>query len=472
MKTGILQRNTRQLFLDDHLVECMQGLRRVINQPDKHPENPVVRPDKRWESRCQVYGTALFDEERGVFRLWYLTTPRDRGLRPIKINSHERAPHTTLCAYAESEDGLRWHKPDLGQFPYDGDKNNNLVNIGRWNCEGISVLHDMREEDEDRRWKAVYWDHGSGGWIIQDGRPFCGSGLLDGFCVAFSPDGIRWTPSHNNPVIPQYCDTNQNVVYDERLGRYVAFSRFGFGRKLARSESEDFTHWTEPQLVLECDEADGPGTQIYGAGVDIYEDIYLAMIWIYREGTDGKIDTQLAASRDGIHWMRVGGRATWLPLGDDDSWEGGMIRSCERIILHNDKLYIYYCGVHGPHGGPRFPQVVRSHPTAIGLATLRRDGFVSLNAGDGEGYILTKAFVLPEGDLHLNVDATYGQVRAEITGENGLALSGFHSSQPIVGDHVSVKTRWENVSLANIIGQTVKLRLYARKARLYSYWFE
>jgi hypothetical protein len=467
----IIEKGVRQLFLDDYMVERAEGLRRMVNQPVKHPENPVVNPDKLWEDRCQVYGTAMFDHERGVFRLWYLTTPRDRGLKPLKLNDHERAPHTTLCAYAESEDGLRWHKPNLGQFPYDGSKSNNLVDIGRWNCEGISVLYDKHDDDENRRWKAVYWDHGSGGLALRDGRPYCEAGPHDGFCVAFSPDGIRWTPFQGNPVIRKYCDTNQNVVYDEKLGRYVAFSRFGFGRRLARSESEDFMHWTEPQLVLECDEADGPGTQIYGAGVDIYEGLYIAMIWIYREGGDGKIDTQLAVSRDGIHWARVGDRATWLPLGGEDSWEGGMIRSCERIIVRDDELYIYYCGVHGPHTGPKFRDVVRKHRTAIGLAVTRRDGFASLEAGDEEGYILTKPFVLPEGHLYLNVDANGGQVTAEIADESERSIPGYSRSTPVTGDNTSVVVRWKDNSLAKIAGQMIRLRLCARNARLYSYWF-
>lgn len=40
---------------------------------------------------------------------------------------------------------------------------------------------------------------------------------------------------------------------------------------------------------------------------------------------DGTIDTQLACSRDGIRWQRVGARETFLPLGDDpDGWLGGM----------------------------------------------------------------------------------------------------------------------------------------------------
>lgn len=472
MQLSAPQRHTRQLFMDDYLIKSIVGLKRTVNQPEKYSGNPILQADTPWESRCQVYGTVLFDEERNVFRVWYLTTPRDRGLKPLKLNGHERAPHTTLCAYAESEDGIHWNKPLLDQFPYDGDRKNNLIDIGKWNCEGISVICDANEKDENRRWKSVYWDHGSGGWTVRNGGPFCEAGPNDGFCVAFSPDGLKWTPLDTNPVISQYCDTNQNVIYDEKIGKYVAFSRLGFGRRLARSESTDFANWTEPQLVMECDEADGPNTQIYGAGVDIYEGIYIAMVWIYREGGDGKIDTQLATSRDGINWERTGDRAVWLPLGDDDSWEGGMIRSCERIIIRDDKLYIYYCGVHGPHGGPKFKNVVRKHSSAIGLCIQRRDGFMSLDAGNDEGYILTKPFVLPEGDLYLNADARDGRVKAEIVDDDGLPLSGYYSSQPIAGDNLSTMVKWTDGNLGNIAGKRARLRLYAQNAKLYSYWFE
>ena len=84
---------------------------------------------------------------------------------------------------------------------------------------------------------------------------------------------------------------------------------------MACSESDDFVHWSEPQLVFECDEGDEAETQFYGVPIDLYEGLYLGMPWIYREGVDGTIDTQLAVSRDGIRWQRVGARETFLPLG-------------------------------------------------------------------------------------------------------------------------------------------------------------
>lgn len=463
-----VQPGVRQLFLDDYGIAKIEGIRRTINEPTRHPENPLLVPNTPWERGCQVYGTAYYDEAAQRFKLWYLTgPPKSRGLKPLKLDGYERAPHTTLAAYAESKDGIRWVKPKLGIFPFDGNRANNLLGVGRYNCEGISVLHEPDDANPARRWKCVYWDHGSGGWEVRNGGPYAKRGPEDGWHVAFSPDGIHWTRHDGNLVIKKYCDTNQNVVFDPRIKKYVGFSRFGFGRRLARSESDDFMHWSEPKLVLECDESDGPRTQIYGAGVDIYEGVYIAMLWIYREGGDGKIDTQLATSRDGIHWTRVGNRATWLKLVDDDSWESGMVRSVERIIRRGDKLYIYYCGVHGAHTGPKFRKVERKHPVQIGLLTQRRDGFVSLDAGNKQGTVTTKPFKWPGGLLHLNVDAKNGEVIITLQGRNGRPIA---NSKAIRGNQLAAKIDFQNFH--PIPNETVAVKFELRDAKLYSYWFE
>jgi len=468
-----VEAGVRQLFLDDVGIERVDGLTRVVNPPRKHPQNPLVQPDQPWEGVCSVYGTAMYDDEAGVFKLWYLTSPKDRGLKPLDLgNGRVRAPHTTLVAYAFSRDGVRWAKPVLDRFPYDGDRRNNLLDLGVNNCEGISVLYDRVDPNPERRWKCLYWDHGSGGFEVRDGKPFCKPGPDDGVCAAFSNDGLVWNPVPENPVIKKYSDTNQNLLYDARLKKYVAFGRFGFGRKIARSESSDCVHWSEPQLVMECDADDGPKTQFYGAGVDIYEGVYIAMTWLYREGGDAKIDTQLATSRDGQAWTRVAGRATWLPLGDDDSWEGGMVRAVERIIVNGDLLFIYYGGVHGPHGRPGHPPVVRKHPGSVGLAMARRDGFVSFDAGDQSGTVLTKSFPLPAGQLTLNADASRGEVRAALCNEAGTPLPGFEQSEPIRDDAYAAAVTWPAADPAKLAGRNIRLKLSARNAKLYSYWFD
>jgi len=466
----------RELFLDNGNIARMERLRRTVHRPRKHPANPVVPADRPWENMASVYGTTLYDERVRRFRMWYLIgCASDGEFTDEATGERYPVPQTTRVGYAESADGVAWDKPDLGQLEWRGSRDNNMLAIGRQNPEGISVLVDEHDPDPARRYKALFWDHAADGAHFHPDlkRVLWRETDDDGAYLAWSADGIRWTHAPENPVIRQYMDTNQNLLWDSKLNRYVAFSRFGFGRKIARSESEDFVHWTQPDLVLDCDAQDGEGTQFYGAGVDIYEGLYIAMLWVYREGGDGRIDTQLGVSRDGVHWERVADRQVFLPLGEPDSWDDGMARCAERIIRVGDQLYIYYSGVNGPHSGPKFPAdtIVRTHKPAIGLATLRRDGFVSLDAGADGGWLLTRPFALAERRLHLNVNASNGSCVVALCDADGRALPGFEQSQPITGDNVDAEVMWPSVQpLA--VGGAVALRIALVEASLYSYWFE
>ena len=149
-----------------------------------------------------------------------------------------------------------------------------------------------------------------------------------------------------------------------------------------------------------------------------------------------------------------------------------MARSCERIIHRGDELYIYYCGVHGAHTGPNVTEVVRKHRTAVGLLIQRRDGFVSLDAGDEPGYVLTKAFPWPGGTLHLNADAADGAVRVALCADFGTAIPGLESSLTVHGNQLDAVIGWPDGSHLPKAGAPVKLKLSAQRARLYSYWFE
>ncbi|MBC8233459.1 hypothetical protein H8E77_28250, partial [bacterium] len=142
-----------------------------------------------------------------------------------------------------------------------------------------------------------------------------------------------------------------------------------------------------------------------------------------------------------------------------------------RIIVRNDQIFIYYCGVQGAHTGPKFPRVERQHLPAIGLATLRRDGFVSLDADSEPGFVLTKPFCLPSGDIHLNVDAQNGQVTLAICDTSGKPLPGLESSELITGDNLDAIVRWSNSENVLPVGKEVRLRIDATCAKLYSFWF-
>ncbi|MDE0318072.1 MAG: hypothetical protein OXM61_24590 [Candidatus Poribacteria bacterium] len=459
----------RYLFLDMHHITRIEGLYRRMHQPQRHPENPILRGENPWESVASLYGTVLYDPQDSLFKMWYLTGPYVDGM--VEVRQRKALGNITLLAYATSIDGVHWEKPILNQVDFEGSTANNLIDVGRTNCEGMAVLYDKNETDPARRYKGFYWEHGGIDTFIQhEGRTIWGHGEGDGMWMSFSPDGVHWTNYENNPVIPLGSDTTQSLVWDPKLQKYVVFGRFGAGgRKTARAESSDGIHFSEPILVLECDEIDEGGTQIYGMPINIYEGIYIGMIWIYREGVDGTIDTSLATSRDGINWQRVLDRQTFLTLGEKGSWEDGMVRISQNFITYNDQLYFYYGGVNGPHTGRKFKQVERKHKSMLGLATLRRDGFVSLDAGETEGYMLTKPLTLDGKDLNLNVDASQGYVAVTITDDTGTSLEDY-TSERIIGDELEATVNFSR-PLEAIEGREVRLRFQLKDASLYSYWF-
>jgi hypothetical protein len=107
---------------------------------------------------------------------------------------------------------------------------------------------------------------------------------------------------------------------------------------------------------------------------------------------------------------------------------------------------------------------------AICLAVLRRDGFMSLEAGEREGLLLTQPFLLPDGELHLNVDASKGLALVEVCDERGGALTGFEASEPVRSDQPDAVARWPRQSLRELAGKKVCLRIRLSRARLFSYW--
>ncbi len=459
----------RYLFLDLHHITRIEGLYRRMHQPQRHPENPILRGENPWESVASLYGTALYDPQDSLFKMWYLTGPYVDGM--VEVRQRQALGNITLLAYATSTDGVHWEKPILNQVDFEGSTANNLIDVGRTNCEGMAVLYDENETDPARRYKGFYWEHGGIDTFIQhEGRTIWGHGEGDGMWMSFSPDGVHWTNYENNPVISLGSDTTQSLVWDPKIQKYVVFGRFGAGgRRTARAESSDGIHFSEPKLVLECDEIDEGGTQIYGMPINIYEGIYIGMIWIYREGVDGTIDTSLATSRDGINWERVLDRQTFLTLGQKGSWEDGMVRISQNFITYNDQLYFYYGGVNGPHTGRKFKQVERKHKSMLGLATLRRDGFVSLDAAETEGYMLTKPLTLDGKDLYLNVDSGQGYVVIAVTDDIGTPLENYTSGR-ITGDELETAVNFSR-PLDAIKGREVRLQFQLKDASLYSYWF-
>ncbi|MDP7018062.1 MAG: PKD domain-containing protein [Pirellulaceae bacterium] len=477
----------RTLFIDDNSIETMSNVTRTAERALKHPANPVITGDKPWDAyRPQVYGTIMRDRARDVFRLWYLSIP-SHGLSPDPepfVGGFKRIGHTTLVGYAESKDGYRWEKPLLGIVDFNGSTKNGLVNMGRDNTEGISIVHRPDDPDPKRRYKAIFWEHK----VRPRGEPTGREKLAadkrsDGMWVAFSEDGLQWKNYEKNPVIPQGSDTGQCVLFDPELKKYVLFSRLGVGRRISRCTSSDFIHWSEPQLVFAADGNDPPGTQVYGSGFCIYEGMYIGTPWMFYLGANQKIDVQLIHSRDGVTWRRTAGRERIIPNGPEGAWDSGIIfTACHPVVL-DDRILILYSAFQGDHHGhPKrdWEESKKYYRGGIGVATLRRDGWVSLNLPFTGGQVVTKPVKIPAATpdddtprLILNANAFTGDVKVTVLDENNQPLPGFEQSNNLHGDFLRAEVTWPGgQTLAKLTGRKVKLKIHGRLAKLYSYWFE
>jgi hypothetical protein len=83
------------------------------------PQNVVLVTDAPWEGNGTNYVTVFRDGPK--YRMYY------RGSYYSYLGGKDRPNTRDLYCYAESPDGIRWTKPDLGLFAWNGSKRNNLV---------------------------------------------------------------------------------------------------------------------------------------------------------------------------------------------------------------------------------------------------------------------------------------------------------------------------------------------------------
>ncbi|NPV07060.1 MAG: hypothetical protein HPY83_03730 [Anaerolineae bacterium] len=450
-----------QLFADDTLIEETYRLGRTVHQPEKYSQ-PVMVPDRPWEGLgLFLWGTAMRDSDGGRFRMWYQT------LSPLSQPGGDR-----FVCYAESSDGVNWEKPSLGLVEFDGSRANNIVVSPGRALDSPSVVYDPEDEDGGRRYKMIYRAATSG---------------AVGLYAAFSADGVRWT-SLEEPVAPGHGDRTNAMFTRDMNGRFVVLTRKPNmmadynTRCVYRIESEDFVHWSPPELVMKPDLADGPNMQFYSMTGFVYGDQYLGVLERMHTVPD-VLDEELTVSRDGRTWQRVDRAQTFLSR--EKEWEGNWVHVASNPpIEHRGRLWWFYCGRHYRHGAP-----VPHRESRIGLATSRVDGFVSIEAGPEEGRLLTRPLLWPGGDLEINADTrtspvdyfrTYrGTVRVAVLDEARRTLDGYglEESVPFVGDTESRDGRMDyhrpqwtsGRSLRELEGRRVRLAFYLRDARLYSF---
>jgi len=111
--------------------------------------------------------------------------------------------------------------------------------------------------------------------------------------------------------------------------------------------------------------------------------------------------------------------------------------------------------------------------SAICLAKLRRDGFVSLDAIAAGGELLTRPFKWTEGALYVNVDAAEGEALVEVVDADSLEPVPGRSAgrcQPMRGALLGEAVRWRDAERPSTDARPVRLRFHLQRASLYSFW--
>jgi hypothetical protein len=446
-----------QFFMDDSWIAESWRLGRVWHKARKRPE-PVLRAEAPWEGAPVMYGTVLFRD--GRFRMWYVSwCGAFRG----------------AIAYAESPDGVFWTKPALGLVEVNGSKANNLI-LARPDLyvDNLGVIDDPA----DKKWplKMIYWMAGDGH-------------KSSGLAAARSADGIHWDFSLGM-VLPHWGDRT-NMLPERDAGKYVVYGRIPrmmaaprSCRTVARTESRDLRRWSEPELVIKPDPEDDPRLQIYSATVFKHESLYLGFIERMNMAPD-VLDPELCFSHDGRTWQRTRARQPFIERGPACSWDGYWVNLPSSAPVRRDgQLLFHYSGRstgHTHHDAYRL--------AGIGLASLRVDGFCSLQAVEKDGWLVTPPLRWVKGELHVNLDprrdiTTHpgyggGQLLAELRDPAGRPIPGFtfddclpllHNTAHSNRADGTLPVKWkEEKRLAALAGRRVRIAFRLRDAHLYAF---
>jgi len=496
-----------QYFFDNVILEQIQDVTRSVHSPVKEA-NPILQKDKSWEHvpYFTVNGwTVLRDLDTDEFKCWY----EDWEIDPASVDPAAAAPDrdrpnlgvlsSRLC-YARSDDGLNWEKPEL-DYLEEGGKKTNVVfgREGYRRSESSSVFADPMEMDPQKRYKTFY------GYFAPDGHVVT---------LAHSPDGIHWTPSDDRPTFGELgeglgdcytviadldsrtyrCTCRHKgilaVHHDKRRPRTpsVFFHQTYPGdparankRRVFQAVSNDLVHWSNPRCILTPDEdIDNLDETYYGMVQIRIGQGYLGFLNTIRE-VPNTLSVRLVYSRDGWNWQHLNKRQPWL-VPSADSWDRYMVNVSSPPIPVGDELYVFHGGAKNHHdwwisGIQERLDVPEARDLdevryGLGLAKMRRDGFVSIDAGPvREGIVITRALRSSGTQLVINAECGEGgYIEVEVTDDDENVFEGCarKDCNTFTGDGTSAVITWKKQGHIPHNGR-FRLRFFMRNASLYSF---
>lgn len=474
----------RQLFIDtDTLVDWDINIEHRVHQAEKVQITGLECGQPRsWDARCTVaWGSTHV--ENGVFRKWYCCIPdaSDYG---------ENVDHWLVC-YAESDDGVRWRKPDLKLVGHNRWPGNNLIPLPgcvigveralpQAGCKYVAASIQIAPLEPDVCDNAGLEFNGGGTYMFG------------------SDDGLHWHQLTKYPII-QHGDIGCFHA-DPIKKRYMLYQKMGTNHAmtLRRSaliiESEDLVHWTgydgyrQWQETFTTDDYDDMIAAQRGYRIAEYysytlhqvDRIYLAVQNLFTvalplrnvagQNPNGASHFRVAFSHDGKHWRHPHGRQPLLEVGKPGQFDSGFLVNSGNLVEHGDDYLLYYSALRYAHGWcitPEF-QMRKDIPFAdqrryqeyCGLAKIKRDRFAGF-AFSWKGRFDIEIGSRQGEELLINAECLKGQVRVAIAQQSSPyhlerrkdeSLPGFSFDDcvPFTGDSARAPVRFRNASVASI----------------------
>lgn len=459
----------RQLFVDDFLI-AQTDLERVCHQADFYTGNPVLAPDKAWETTFEGAPYAApfsdgiwYDEAEGKFKMWYLAG----------AGSMHKHPQSFYTCYAESADGKTWTKPDLGIVP-----GTNIVDT--CDRDAATVWFDKTSTDPEKRFKLFNVEKHRGGWKI---------------ILKYSKDGLHWsegvaqsgpvgdrTTAFYNPFTGKWAlSLRQGAKADGRSRGYLEHADPEMAVSLAHSlakgiKDRNIVLWFTPSdKELVHPEFPDVRPAIYNFDAMPYESIMLGFYAMWKGpennvcaklGIQKRNELGMGYSRDGFHFYRP----TYEPVmgvnETEGAWNWGNMQSVIGTpLIVGDSLYLY-------SSGRKKNNIMWDGFTSTGLATLRRDGFVSMRTGSTEGFLTTEKLTFDGRHLFVNAEAE--SLAVELLDAEGQVIPGFSKADcnPLSRlNATKQKVTWQSgKDIASVAGQPLRIKFYLTGGDLYAFW--
>jgi hypothetical protein len=108
----------------------------------------------------------------------------------------------------------------------------------------------------------------------------------------------------------------------------------------------------------------------------------------------------------------------FIPASNIPNWDGYNTQSVGGgFLVVGDELWFYFSA--------RSQQKPNNGTFSTGLATLRRDGFYSMDAGATQGTLVTHPLTFSGSHLFVNVNDPSGQLTVDVLDANGNVIPGF-----------------------------------------------